>query len=71
MVIIDPQTHAITRRLGGLANPREIGIDRNTGAAYVASPGTEGPGAVRVYSLTGVDTESKETLIPSVGVGPS
>jgi YVTN family beta-propeller protein len=71
LVVINPQTHAIIKRLGGLANPRGIGIDRNTGTAYVASPGTEGAGAVRVYSLTDVDTESEGTLIPSVGVGPS
>ena len=71
LVIIDRQTHAIIKRLGGLANPRGIGIDRDTGTAYVASPGTSGSGAVRAYSLTDVDTESEGTLIPSVGVGPS
>ena len=71
LVIVDPGNHTIVKRLGGSANPRGVGIDRATGIAYVASPGTEGTGTVRVYTLADVENDLQGTRINSVGVGPS
>lgn len=71
LAVVDPATHTIVKKLGGLDRPRGIGIDRNTGTAFVASPGWSGSGAVRVYTLSDVTNSSQGTLINSVGVGPS
>ena len=71
VVIVDPGTHGIVKRLGGSANPRGVAVDRSTGEAYVASPGTGGTGAVRVYAPTDVTNGTEGTLVNSVGVGPA
>ncbi len=61
LLIVDPASRTVEKALGGLANPRGLVIDRNTGTAYVSSPGTGADGVLKRYTLADVNNHTEGT----------